>query len=289
MTSRLTKFAAALLLAGAATPALAQSNPETGYAAVNGLEMYYEIHGSGGTPLVVLHGAYMSTDSMGPFVEEMATDRQVVAVDFQAHGRTADIDRPITYDDMASDTVALLGELGLEEVDLFGYSMGGTVALRVAMDHPDLVRKLVVASASYTSAGARPGLWAMIETITPETFAGTPFEAEYRRVAANPDDFPVLVEKLVALDRRILDWTPEDVQGIAAPTLLIVGDSDILELEHVAEFFTHLGGNVAGDMAGLPEDQLLVLPGTTHVGVLFEKADLVVQFTRPFLDAPIPN
>jgi pimeloyl-ACP methyl ester carboxylesterase len=128
---------------------MASSSPQTGYAPVNGLEMYHEIRGSG-RPLVVLHGAYMTIDSMGEIVPELAETRQVIAVELQAHGRTADIDRPLSYEFMADDVAALLRHLGIEQADIFGYSMGGGVALQVAIRHPEVVRKLVVASASYT-------------------------------------------------------------------------------------------------------------------------------------------
>jgi pimeloyl-ACP methyl ester carboxylesterase len=160
-----------------------------GYAAVNGLEMYYEIHGTG-RPLVLLHGAYMPIEAMGEVVPELARTRQVIAVELQGHGRTADIDRPLSYEQMADDTAALLRHLGIEQADIFGFSMGGGVALQVAIRHPDLVRKLVVASASYTSDGMHPELLEMVPSITPEAFAGSPIEEDYLRTAPNPDDFP---------------------------------------------------------------------------------------------------
>src|SRR5215210_4262016 len=152
---------------------MTDSAPQTGYAPVNGLDMYYEIHGTG-QPLVVLHGAYMTIDAMGEIVPGLAKTRQVIAVELQGHGRTADVDRPLSYEQMADDTAALLRHLGIEQADIFGYSMGGGVALQVAIRHADLVRKLVVASASYTSEGAHPDLLEMTPTITPEAFARSP-------------------------------------------------------------------------------------------------------------------
>src|SRR5215204_13722 len=163
------------------SPKMANTTPQTGYAPVNGLNMYYEIHGTG-EPLVLLHGAYMTIDAMGEVVPELGKTRQVIAVELQGHGRTADVDRPLSYEQMADDTAALLRHLGIEQADVFGYSMGGGVALQVAIRHPDLVRKLVVASASYTSDGMQPELFEMIETITPELFAGSPFEAAYLEI-----------------------------------------------------------------------------------------------------------
>jgi pimeloyl-ACP methyl ester carboxylesterase len=262
------------------------------YASVNGLEMYYEIHGSG-QPLVVLHGAYMTIETMGEIVPSLAESRQVIAVELQGHGRTADIDRPLSYEQMADDVSALLAETGIDKADVFGYSMGGGVALQVAIRHPEVVRKLVVGSASYTSDSMYPELLAMIPTITPEVFAGSPIEEAYLRTAPNPEDFPNLVAKLKQLDMEPYAWPPEDIRGISAPTLLIIGDSDAIRPEHAAELFRMLGGGVMGDLAGLPKSQLAVLPGTTHfvppgVGVL-DRADWLVSMIGGFLDAPMPE
>src|ERR687885_1534300 len=259
------------------------------YAEVNGLNMYYEIHGTG-QPLVLLHGAYMTIDLMGEVVPALAETRQVIAVELQGHGRTADIDRPLIYEQMADDIAALLRHLVIEKADVFGYSMGGGVAFQVAIRHPEVVRKLVVASASYTSDGMHPELLEMIPTITPEAFAGSPIEEAYLRTAPNPDEFSTLVAKLKRLDMEPFAWPPEDIRGIAAPTLLIVGDSDVIRLEHAVELFRLLGGGVPGDLAGLPKSQLAVLPGTTHFvppgfGVL-DRADWLAPMISAFLDAP---
>jgi pimeloyl-ACP methyl ester carboxylesterase len=261
------------------------------YAEVNGLNMYYEIHGTG-EPLVVLHGAYMTIDSMGEVVPSLAESRQVIAVELQGHGRTADVDRPLTYEQMADDTAALLRHIGIR-ADIFGYSMGGAAAFQVAIRHPEVVRKLVVASVSYTSEGAHPELLEMIPNITPEAFAGTPIEEEYLRTAPNPDDFPTLVAKLKRLDMEPFAWPQEDIRGIAAPTLLIVGDSDAIRLEHAVELFRLLGGGVMGDLVGLPKSQLAVLPGTTHFippgSGMLDRADWLVPMIGEFLDAPMPE
>jgi pimeloyl-ACP methyl ester carboxylesterase len=267
-------------------------DPKGSYAEVNGLNMYYEIHGTG-QPLVVLHGAYMTIDTMGEVVPELARTRQVIAVELQAHGRTADVDRPLSYEQMADDTAALLRHLGIEQADVFGFSMGGAVALQVAIRHPEVVRKLVVASASYTSDSMHPELLEMIPSITPEAFARSPIEEEYLRTAPNPDDFPTLVAKLKRLDMEPFAWPPEDIRGIAAPTLLIIGDSDAIRLEHAVELFRLLGGGVMGDLAGLPNSQLAVLPGTAHFvppgsGVL-DRAAWLVSMMGEFLDAPMPE
>ena len=263
--------------------------PKGAYAGVNGLRMYYEVHGAG-RPLVVLHGAYMTIDAMGPILPGLAGTRRVIAVELQGHGRTADVaDRPITYEGMADDTAALLRHLEIEQADVFGYSMGGAVALQLAIHHPGLVRKLVIASASYTSDGMQPELHEMIPSITPEMFAGSPVEAAYLEVAPNPEDFSKLVEKLKRLDMTPFDWSA-DIRGIAAPTMVVVGDSDAIRLEHAVEMFRSLGGGRMGDLAGLPESQLLVLPGTSHFippgSGLLDRAEWLLAMVPAFLDAP---
>jgi pimeloyl-ACP methyl ester carboxylesterase len=255
------------------------------YAEVNGVKMYYEIHGTG-LPLVVLHGAFMTIGAMGAIVAALAEARQVIAVELQGHGRTADIDRPLSYEQMSDDVAALLRHLGIERADVFGYSMGGGVALQLAMRHPELVQKLVVASASSTSDGVHPEVWEGIEQITPELFAGTPWKEEYDRVAPNPDAFPTLVEKMKQLDSQPFTWPPDEIRAIAAPTMVMIGDSDGTTPEHAVELFRMRGGGVFGDLAGLPSARLAILPGTTHVG-LIHRADWLAPMIGEFLDAPV--
>ena len=263
----------------------AQASGAGSYASVNGLEMYYEIHGTG-EPLVLLHGAYMTINAMGEVVPSLAKTRRIIAVELQGHGRTADIDRPLSYEQMADDTAALLRHIGIEEADIFGYSMGGGIALQVTIRHPEVVRKLVLASAYYNDDGVYPEVLEAIETITPEAFAGTPWREEYDRIAPNPEHFPTLVAKLKELDLTFVGWPPEDIQAIEAPALVIIGDSDVVRPEHTVEMFRLVGGGVAGDLAGLPSSRLAILPGTTHVG-LVERSDLLVSMIGEFLDAPI--
>jgi pimeloyl-ACP methyl ester carboxylesterase len=257
------------------------------YAAVNGLDVYYEIHGEG-EPLVLLHGAYMNVDAMAPLLGPLASYRRVVALELQGHGRTADADRPITYEGMADDTAAVMEQLGLERADVVGFSMGAAVGLQLAIRHPERVRKLVGASTAYAYNGMPAEAIEMFPTITPEMFKGSPMESEYKRLAPNPDAFDDLVWKLKELDTTEFDWS-EGVRGITAPVLLIVGDSDVVRLEHVVELFRMLGGGVMGDLSGLPKSQLAVLPGTSHFmppgsGVL-DRAELMHAMIRPFLEA----
>lgn len=257
------------------------------YANVNSLNMYYEIHGIG-KPLVLLHGALSAIGtSFGKLLPSLAKNRQVIAIEQQAHGHTADIDRPLTIKQMADDTVALLRQLNIENADFFGYSMGAGIALHIAIQYQDLVRKLVVASVTYNNNGFIPGLIAGMENLKPENMVGTPWQGEYSGIAPNPEDWPTLLAKMKQLNLHLPDLPAETIQSIKAPTLVIIGDSDIVRPEHAVEMFKLLGdgAGAAGDPTGLPKSQLAVLPGTTHVTVV-DRSDLLIPMITEFLDAP---
>lgn len=260
----------------------------SGYAPVNGLQMYYEMH-SEGEPLVLIHGAYGTIDMWGPILTTLAETHQVIAVELQGHGHTADIDRPIRYETMADDVAALMEHLGIAQADIVGFSMGSGVALQLALRHPERVRKLVPISVSYSTEGVYPEIWAGIEQITPEVFAGSPMEEAYQRNAPDPDHWPVFIEKLLDLERQTYAWSEDDIADIAAPTLFIFGDSDIVKLDHAVTLFTLLGGGVPGDVTGLPNSQLAIIPGTTHVGMAETGATYWLPMVVAFLDAPMPE
>jgi pimeloyl-ACP methyl ester carboxylesterase len=257
----------------------------TGYAAVNGLEMYYEIHGAGGTPLVLLHGAFSAIGtSFGALLPGLAQGRQVIGFELQAHGRTADIDRPLSPETMADDVAAALEQLGVAQADIFGYSMGAGVALQVAIRHPELVRKLVFMSATYTMSGVHPGLMDGFDEMRPEMMHGSPWHDEYLRIAPRPEDFNRLFAKKTEMDKQLKDVPAEAIRALEAPTLIIIGDSDLVRPEHAVEMFRLLGGGVFGDMPpGLPASQLAVVPGTSHVSII-SRADIVVPIVTLFLE-----
>ena len=262
--------------------------PRTGYAPVNGLNMYYEIHGEG-QPLLLLHGAFSAIGtSFGKLLPGLVEGRQVIGVELQAHGRTADIDRPLDLELLAEDTAALLRYLNIAQADVFGYRNGAAVALRLTVRHPNLVRKEVLASIGYKRDGIYPELWAGLGQMTPEMMHGSRWHDEYLRLAPDPDHFSTLFAKKTEMDRNTKDVPDEAIRAITAPTLLIIGDSDIVRPEHIVEFFRLLGGGVMGDLAGLPRHQLAILPGTTHVTVA-DQVDLLVAMIRAFLDAPMPE
>jgi pimeloyl-ACP methyl ester carboxylesterase len=209
-----------------------------------------------------------------------------IGVEQQAHGHTADIDRPLRIQTWADDTAALLGHLGIGRADFFGYSSGSSVALQLAIEQPQVVGKLVLASSSYRLDGLHPGLMDNLQELKPEHLAGTPFEQDLAKVAPNPGDWPKLIEKITKMDADLPEWTADDIRDIAAPTMLVIGDSDIVQPEHAVEMFRLLGGGVIGDLAGLPRSRLAVLPGTTHV-TLVQRADWLASMVGEFLDAEV--
>lgn len=258
--------------------------PRTGYASVNGLQMYYEVHGSGGTPLLLLHGGLFNIDlQFGELLPSLAATRQVIAADFQGHGRTNDIDRPLASPDLTSDVVGLLAHLDVPQVDVFGFSVGGAVALHLAIRHPDLVRKLIVSSASFHPEGDRPENRDAVGEMTVDMIAGTRMEQEYHAKSPHPDKLQELLNKLGAFDADFAGWADEDIRGIAAPTLITVGDCDAVTLSHAVRFLQLRGGDVNGDFAGVPASQLAVFPGTTHFFGLARTA-LVRDVVLTFLD-----
>jgi pimeloyl-ACP methyl ester carboxylesterase len=262
---------------------------DTGYAPVNGLQMYYELHGSGGTPLLLLHGGLFNIDlQFGELIPELAATRQVIAADFQGHGRTNDIDRPLRSADLASDVVGLLQHLGIAQADIFGFSVGGAVALHLAIKHPELVRKLIVSSVSFHPDGDRPENRDAVGSLTVEMIAGTPMEQQYRAKSPHPDRLQDLLDKLGTYDEGFPGWSDADIEGIAAPALITVGDCDAVTLDHAVGFLRLRGGDVNGDFVGVPASQLAVFPGTTHFFGLARTA-LVLDVVLRFLDAPTPE
>ncbi len=258
---------------------------KTGFAPVNGLQMYYEIHGAGGTPLLLLHGGLFNIDlQFGELLPALAETRQVIAADFEAHGRTGHIHRPLTSANLASDVVGLLEHLQVPQVDVFGFSVGGGVALHLAVKRPELIRKLIVSSASFHPDGDRKEYAEGVGRMTVEMIAGTPMEQDYLAKSPNPDKLQNLLDKLGAFDEGFTGWSDAEIEGIAAPTLITVGDCDIVTLGHAVRFLQLRGGDVGGDLVGVPASQLAVSPGTTHFFGLSRTA-LVLEVVIRFLDA----
>ena len=260
---------------------------DTGYVPVGDLQVYYEVYGDGGTPLLLLHGGLFDIEQQfGPLLPGLSADRRVIAVDFQGHGRTNDIDRPLSSAGLTSDVVAVLSHLGLSQVDVFGFSVGGAVALELAVEHPELVRKVIVSSTSFAHDGQRGGNTEAVLEMTVDMIAGTPMEQIYMAKSPHPDreHLQGLLDKLGATTEHFPGWSDDQIRGIAAPTLITVGDCDMVTIEHAAKFLRLRGGDVNGDFDGVPASQLAVFPGTTHFFGL-ARTDLVLGVVVPFLDA----
>jgi pimeloyl-ACP methyl ester carboxylesterase len=278
------RTAAFLLMTLVATAASAQQESTSGYAPVNGINMYYEIHGSG-EPVVLLHGAFMTiTNNWGGWIEELSKTRKVIAIEMQGHGRTADVARDITYENLADDVAGLLDYLKIPRADLIGYSMGGTVAMECAIRHPDKVRKAVIISSTFRSDGMVPGAAEAIRNLTADDFKDSPIETEYKKLSPTPDDFPKFVQRLAAQASKGYDLGADNLKATTAPMFFIFGDADGIRLAHVAEMFRLKGGEIHGDMQPRSASRLAILPNTTHV-TLMQRIPIIVPMVNDFLDA----
>ena len=259
---------------------------KSGYAPVNGIELYYEIYGTG-QPLILLHGGLGGILMFDPILATLADDRQVIGVELQAHAHTADIDRPMSREAMADDVAGLMTYLGLDKADVLGYSLGGLVAQQIAIRHPEVVRKLIVISSPFKRNGFYPGVLEAMAQLGPELadmMKPSPIYQYYARVAPRPDDWATLITKVGNMLRNDYDWS-EDIAQLEMPVLLVCADADSMSPAHMAEFFGLLGGGQqdAGlDGSGISNSQLAILPGMTHYNIL-EYPDLSGIITR-FLD-----
>ena len=248
------------------------------------MSLYHEQHGSG-EPLVMLHGGIGASETLAPLVPGL--DRRVILADLQGHGHTPDADRPLRPALMADDIAELASELGLEQIDLFGYSLGGAVALRVAIQHPDLVRRLVLVSITMKRDGNHPEVLAAFDQLTEaaaEPMKASPAYAHYAQVAPRPEDWPVLIGKTGDLLREDYDWSDE-IAVVRAQTMLVYADADSIRPDHIAEFYGLLGGGLGdpGWGGSHPGAQLAVLPGTTHYDVL--ASPLLMPAVEAFLSS----
>ena len=261
-----------------------QQKPTTGYAPVNGLKMYYEIHGSG-EPVVLLHGAFMAiTDDWSVWINELAKTRKVIAIDMQGHGRTADIDRDMTFENLSDDVAGLLDYLKIPSADIVGYSLGAGVAMQCAIRHPDKVRKVVSISFSIRRDGWVKEANDFWPNFTWEMMKGTPAEVGYKKLNPNPDGFPNFFNHIKATALRPYDVDVDKFKATKAPMFFIHGDVDGVRLDHIAEMFRLKGGDIHGDMRPRPESRLAILPDTTHV-TLMNRMTTIVPMISDFLDA----
>lgn len=278
------RAAAFLLMTLVPTFGSAQQKPVTGYAPVNGLKMYYEVHGKG-KPVVLLHGAFMTiTNNWTGWIGELSKSRKVIAVEMQGHGRTGDIPRDITSENLADDVAALLKHINIPRADVIGYSMGGEVAMQCAIRHPDKVRKAVIISSTFRSDGAVAGANESISKLTASDFKGSTLDTEYMKLSPTPNDFPKLVRRLVAAASKPYDFGADKLRANKTPMFFIHGDADGIRLAHIAEMFRLKGGDKHGDMGPRSESRLAILPNTTHV-TLMQRMSIIVPMVNDFLDA----
>ena len=258
---------------------------ESGYADVNGLKMYYEVYGNG-KPIVLLHGSFMSIPlNWLHIIPLLAKDRKVIVTELQGHGRTKDITRELSYEGMADDVSGLLKHLKIDSADILGYSMGGGVAFQVAVRHPEQVRRLVVLSGAYTHDGWWPDVETSFSTITADVFKGTAIQKQYDSLGNDPARFPEFVRKVIGIDLKPYDWS-KDVKKIQAPIFMAIGDADGLRYEHALELFRAKGGGKMGDIHGLPQSRLAIVPGTTHIGMM-QRTDWLIPMITDFLDSDL--
>jgi pimeloyl-ACP methyl ester carboxylesterase len=262
----------------------AQQKPRTGYAPVNGLEMYYEVHGNG-DPVVLLHGSFLTiSNNWSAWIGELAKTRKVIAVEMQGHGRTADIEREFSYENLADDVAALLDDLKIPSADLIGYSMGGGVAMQCAIRHPEKVRKVVSLSAVFRHDGWVQEALDSFPQLTAEALKGSPIETEYKKLSPTPDEFPKFVKRAIAMDLKPYDFGADKLKATKAPMFFIHGDADGVRLEHISEMFRLKGDEIFGDMRPRSASRLAILPDTTHV-TLMERMPIIVPMVNDFLDA----
>ncbi|HET9759625.1 MAG TPA: alpha/beta fold hydrolase [Nocardioidaceae bacterium] len=258
------------------------------YAEVNGINLYVETHGTG-RPLVLLHGGLGSGEMFGPILPALAEQHQVVAVDLQGHGRTADIDRPLDVRLMADDVAALVDHLGLEQPDVMGYSLGAGVALHTAAKHPDKVRRLVLVSANIRRDAIYPELLdqqGQVSAAAAAFMVDTPMYQLYQRIAPRPEDFPRLLDKIGAAMAQDFDYA-EEVRGLRMPTLVVAADADMAPPSHYAEVFGLLDGGLrdggwAGEGRPAGGHALAILPGLTHYDIF--SSPLLAAAALDFLD-----
>jgi len=276
-----------LALAGLHAPAaLAQAKAKGAYAEANGVRYYYEIHGKG-EPLLLLHGGLGSIDMFGPALPALAKNRRVIAVDLHGHGRTALGERPISLPDMGDDIAVVLKKIGVAQVDALGYSMGGGVAFRLAVQHPEMVRRLALVSAGFAQDGFYAEMLPMqaqVGAAMAEHMKETPMYKSYMAVAPKKEDFPRLLDRMGELMRKPYDWA-DDVKKLQMPVMLVYGDSDMYRPEHIVKFYQLLGGGLkdAGwQRENMSKNRLAILPDLTHYDI-FLSPDLP-RTVLPFLN-----
>lgn len=280
---------AVCLCAGAVLPIEAQETAvvikpvASGYAPVNGLKMYYEVYGEG-QPLVLLHGSYMNIGmNYGALIPLLAKHHKVIALEMQGHGRTADINRPFSFDALADDVDGLLQYLDIKQADVLGYSLGATVALDFSIRHPDRLRKLVFISSAYKTEGWSEAARKVFLSMKAGFLDQTPLKTQYDQLAPDKGHWRAFVDKMIQFDAAPFDLGADKIRALHMPVLMIGGDNDGVDLDHVTALYRLLGGGVFADMQGVPKSQLAILPGCGHVSLMMQ-TDKLYALISEFLD-----
>ncbi|HEY0677280.1 MAG TPA: alpha/beta hydrolase [Chitinophagaceae bacterium] len=277
-----------LLFVGVINAKAQNKTPESlrssGLAPVNGVNIYYEVHGDG-DPIVLLHGSFMTINlNWAQLIPELSKKRKVIVLEFRGHGRSTDSKEPFSYKLLASDVAGVCKFLKIDSADVLGYSLGGTVAFQLAIQNPTLVKKLIIVSSVYKYEGWLPEMRSMLKTFKPDFLDNTPLYAEYKKVAPDSTRWHAFMEKMLVFENKPYDLGEANIKAIRSPVLLIMGDNDGVDLSHVTAMYRLLGGGVFGDIAGLPRSQLSIVQGNTHVSLMMDPSIVnsrVEAFLKP--------
>lgn len=253
-----------------------QSKPaESGYAPVNGIKVYYEVYGTG-KPVILLHGAFMTiAGNWSQLIPELSKTRKVIAIELQGHGHTQFSERKLSHATLASDVEGVMDHLKIDSADVVGYSMGGSVAYKFAIQSPKRLRKLVIISSTYKSSGWLPEVTAAFKSWKPEFFTNTPMKTAYDEVAPDKTKWSKFIDQMIAFAPEPFDFGDDNIAKIAAPVLIIAGDNDGLDKVELAKTYKLLGGGVIADMGPMPKSQLAIVPGQGHVSLMMQTSTIL--------------
>jgi pimeloyl-ACP methyl ester carboxylesterase len=253
-----------------------------GYAPVNGIKVYYEVYGEG-KPLILLHGAFMTIEgNWAELIPELSKNRKVIAIELQGHGHTQFLDRKLSYATLANDVEGVMDYLKIDSADVAGYSMGGSVAYKFALQSPKRLKKLVIISSTYKSSGWLPEITNAFKSWKPELFMNTPMKAAYDAIAPDKTKWSKFIGQMIAFAREPFDFGDVNISKISAPVLIIAGDNDGLDKFELAKTYKLLGGGISADLAPMPKSQLAIVPSQGHVSLMMQTTT-VLTYLNNFL------